>query len=207
MGKSNKYLNPIYKKLFPNKKPICLLGFQDIPNFFEDKSDIDLYDLKFNNFNINSEWKLEKKYKSIICTRCLYFCKEPKLFLKKCKEYLLEDGEIFIDFGLGHHWSKFKNFKVGWIKNGEREWEYQTNNFLWSTLWDDSFIKNNQVRLFEERIKKFGYTDLSLAVKNEVPKILKISEIKELFNKLDINFLALWEDMPQLYIFIKCQKH
>jgi len=80
MGKSNKYLNPIYKKLYPRKYPMCLLGFQNIPNFIENKNNIDLYDLNLNNFDINSDWKLKRKYKCIICTRCLYFCKEPLIF-------------------------------------------------------------------------------------------------------------------------------
>lgn len=201
MGKSNKYLNPIYKKLFPQKYPIALLGFETIPNLFENKN-IDLYDLNLNNWDINSNWKLNRKYKSIICTRCLYFCKDPIIFFQKCKEYLLEDGEIFVDFGIGHHWSKYKNFKVGWVKNGEHEWEYKENNYLWSTIWDNSFLENKQVKLFEERIKKFGYNDLNIAVRDEIPKILYISDVKELFKNIEVNFLALWEDMPQLYIFI-----
>jgi hypothetical protein len=202
MGRSNKYLNPIYQKLFPKKSPIALLGFQSIPDIIIDKKNIDLYDLNLNNFDINSDWKLDKKYKSIICTRCLYFCKNPINFFRKCKEYLLEGGEIFVDYGLGHHWTKFKNFKVGWVKNGEHEWEYKKDNYLWSTLWDNYFLENSQVKLFQERIKKFGYKCLNKAVEDEVPKILKISDIKELFKKVDINFLALWEDMPQLYIFL-----
>lgn len=202
MGRSNKYLNPIYKKLFPKKNPICLLGFQNIPSFIDNKTDIDLYDLDLNSFNINSDWHLNRKYKSIICTRCLYFCKDPLLFFKKCKEYLLKDGEIFVDLGLGHHWNKFKNFKVGWIKDSEQEWEYKINNFLWSTIWDKSFLENKQVQLFQKRIKKFGYNDLSLAIEEEVPIIMKYEDLNKIFKNIKIDFLTLWEDMPQLYIFI-----
>lgn len=203
MGKSNYYLNPIYEKLFPMNKPIALLGFENIPHFIKNKQYIDCYDLKLNNFEINSDWKINKKYKSIICTRCLYFCKDPIKFFKKCKEYLEKDGEIFVDFGLGHHLTKFKDFKVGWIKNGEHEWEYKEKNYLWSCIWDDSFLKNDQVQLFQKRIQKFCYNDLSLAIKNEVPVLISKSELEELFSNIDISFLALWEDMPQLYIFIK----
>jgi len=64
-------------------------------------------------------------------------------------------------------------------------------------------LENSQVKLFQERTKKFGYKDLNKAVEDEVPKVLKISEIKDLFKNIDINFLTLWEDMPQLYIFFK----
>ena len=206
MGKSNPYLNPIYKKFFPNLNPIALLGFDTIPNFIKNKEDIDCYDLKLNNFDINSDWKLNKKYNSIICTRCLYFCKNPKIFFEKCKKYLNDNGKIFIDFGLGHHLTKFKNFKVGWLKNDEHEWENKEKNYVWSCIWDDDFLKDKQVQLFQKRIKKFGYNDLSLAVKNEVPSIISVDELKKIFTKVDISFLTLWEKMPQLYIFVKINK-
>lgn len=202
MGKSNAYLNPIYKKKFPKKYPIALLGFQNIPTFIENKEDIDLYDLELKNWDINADWKLNRKYKSIICTRCLYFCKDPIIFFQKCKEYLLEDGEIFVDFGLGHHWTKFKNFKVGWVKDEEHEWEYNKNNYLWSTIWDNSFLENNQVKLFQERIKKFGYDNLNIAVKDEVPIIINKNDLNKLFKNVEIDFLSLWGNMPQLYIFL-----
>ena len=50
--------------------------------------------------------------------------------------------------------------------------------------------------------KKFGYKDLNKAVEDEVPNVLNIIKIKGLFKKIDMHFLALWEDMPQLYIFL-----
>lgn len=202
MGKSNKYLIPIFKNLFPKKKPIALLGFVKIPDFIENKNNIDLYDLSLQNFDLNSDWKLKRKYKSIICTRSLYFCKDPKMFFIKCKKYLDDDGEILVDFFYGHGWTRFKNFKVGWVKNGEHEWEYKENNFLWSGIWCDSFLKNNQVKLFAKRIEKHGYTDLKKAVQDEFPSLITLDKLKEMFTDININFLALWEDMPQLYIFI-----
>ena len=72
----------------------------------------------------NEDLNLKRKYKSIVCTRTLYFCKDPLKFVTQCKDFLLPGGEIFIDFGLGNHWTKFEKFKVGWIKDGEHEWEY-----------------------------------------------------------------------------------
>ena len=133
----------------------------------------------------------------------MYFCKDPIKFFKKCKKYLEKDGEIFVDFGLGHHYYEFKDFKVGWKKNGEHEWAHKEKNYLWSCIWDDIFLKNDQVQLFHKRIQKFGYNNLSLAVKNEVPVLINRNELEELFSNIDITFLALWKDMPQLYIFIK----
>ena len=202
MGKSNQYLMPIFKKLFPKKTPIALLGFTKIPDLIENKNNIDLYDLSLQNFDLNADWKLKRKYKSIICTRCLYFCKEPMIFFKKCKEYLEDDGEIFVDFFYGHGWTRFENFKVGWLKDGEQEWEYEKGNYLWSGIWCDSFLKNEQIKLFEKRIIKHGYTDLKKAVYDEFPSLIELNKLKEIFKNININFLALWEDMPQLYIFI-----
>ena len=92
---------------------------------------------------------------------------------------------------------------MGWIKDGEHEWEYKENNYLWSCIWDDSFLENEQVQLFQQRIKKFGYNDLSLAVKNEIPVLINNSDLEKIFSEVNISFLALWENMPQLYIFIK----
>ena len=190
MGKSDKFLMPIFKKIFPKKYPIALLGFTKIPDFIESNNDIDLYDISLKNFNFNSEWKLKRKYKSIICTRSLYFCKDPITFFKKCKEYLHEDGEIFVDFFYGHGWSRFKNFKVGWLKDGEQEWEYEKGNYLWSGIWDDSFLKNEQVKLFIKRIEKHGYTDLKKAVHDEFPSLVKLNKLKEMFKDININFLS-----------------
>ena len=88
------------------------------------------------------------------------------------------------------------------LKNGEKEWEYEKGNYLWSGIWDDSFLENEQVKLFEKRIRKHGYTDLKKAVKDEFPSLIELDILKEMFRDININFLALWEDMPQLYIFI-----
>jgi hypothetical protein len=166
----------------------------------------DYYDLQLGNWDINSDWTLKRKYNSIICTRVLYFCKDPVKFFAKCHQYLNSGGKLFVDFGLGHHWSRFKNFKVGWVKDGEHEWEYKEGNFLWSTLWDDSFLLNKEVQLFQHRIAKFGYdNDLGSIIKKEVPAVIGINDITRFFS-LKIHFKCLWEDMPQLYIFLDCVK-
>ena len=75
MGKTNPILFPIYKSLVVPKGDVALLGFTN-----NDLFDGDLYDLSLGNWQINSEWKLDKKYDTIICTRCAYFFKKSRRF-------------------------------------------------------------------------------------------------------------------------------
>jgi|TARA_Y100000310_G_scaffold122315_1_gene120977 SAM-dependent methyltransferase len=196
MGKSDPYLKHIYGTMFPNSGEIALLGFTN-----NDWSYGDLYDLRLGNWDINSDWSLPKKYDAIVSTRCPYFAQDPEDFIRRCHENLKEGGQIFIDWGLGDHW-RFEKFKVGWVKDNEHEYAYDKNNYLWSTLWDDRFLDNDQVKLFEQRIKKFGYTDLKQAIYDEVPKVLNLSYVEKYFGT-GYQLFTLWEEMPQLYIFLK----
>ena len=159
-----------------------------------------LYDLELGNWNINSSWQLNKKYDTIVCTRCAYFAKDPEDFIARCYDNLNDGGQIYIDWGLGDHW-RFKNFKIGWVKDGEHEFAYQNDNFLWSTVWSDSFMEDEQYKLFEKRVEKFGYTDVKNSIYSEVPNILNTNTIKKYFS-ICYNLLALWEDYPQLYILL-----
>lgn len=204
MGKSNAYLFPIYRKSLKEiNSPTALLGFTDIPSFIENGK-CDLYDLQLGNWNINNDWELNKKYKSIVCTRCLHFCKNPKIFFEKCYNYLEEDGMLFVDFSIGDAY-RFKNYKIGWVKNEEHEWGYFEDNYLWSTVWDESFVDYDNYKLFEQWIKKFSYENVKEAIFKEVPSIIELDEIKKLFN-VSVEMKALWEDSPQLYIFLTCTK-
>ena len=195
MGRSDPYVFNFYKINIQPKGSTALLGFSN-NNLFNG----DLYDLSLSNWDINSDWNLKKKYNTIICTRCAYFCKNPEIFIKKCYEHLEEEGVLFVDWGLGAHWGEFRDsFKVGWLKDGEHEWEYNKNNFLWSCVWSDEFTQDAEVKKFTNNIKKFGYSNLKTSVLNEVPSILKLDYIKKYFN-VEYKILSLWEDLPQLYI-------
>ena len=200
MGRSDPLLRATYSTMFPTKGDIALLGFTN-----NDWSPGDLYDLRANNWDINSDWKLTKKYDSIISTRCPYFSKNPHDFIKKCHENLKNGGEIFLDWGLGDHW-RFENYKIGWVKDGEHEYAYDKNNYLWSTVWHDSFLNHPQFKLFQERVKKFGYSDVRQAIYDEVPVVYDLKHIKEYFN-IEYNILTLWVDKPQIYFFIKGVKN
>jgi len=195
MGKSDPYIFNFYKRHINPKGETALLGWT---NNYQYKGD--LYDLQLGNWNINSDWSLKKKYDTIICTRTAYFAKNPELFINKCYNYLNENGLLYVDWGLGDHW-RFDNYKVGWVKDNEREWAYSEQNFLWSTVWHDDFLNHPSCEEFQNNIKKLNYTDLKEAVHNEIPKILKLEFVKKYFN-IQYDILSLWGDCPQLYILI-----
>ena len=204
MGKTDKYLFPIYEKLFPTQQPIALLCFTKIPDFLNNK-DVDLYDIQLNNFNLNDNWKLKRKYNSIICSRALFFCKDLKLFFKKCLHFLNAGGNIYVDFCFGWKPPKSKIYKVGWLKNGEHDYCYSKDNKVWSSIWDDSFLENEEVKKYQKKIVKFGYNtlnDFKLGVYNETPTLLELNELKKMFNHVKINLFTIWDDIPQLYLFI-----
>ena len=89
--------------------------------------------------------------------------------------------------------------------DGEHEYHYGDKNYLWSTVWDDSFEDDENFKLFSERVKKFGYGDVKQAIFNEVPSILDLSFVKKYFN-IDYKHLTLWDDLPQLYILLQGER-
>jgi len=199
MGRSDNLLFPFYKNTIIEKGDTALLGFTNNNHFKGD-----LYDSQLNNWDINSNWELSKKYDTIICTRCAYFAKDPLDFIARCYNHLNKDGILYVDWGLGDHW-RFKNYKVGWVKDNEHEYAYSDDNFLWSTVWHDSFINNNQYKLFEHRIEKFGYTSVKDAIFEEVPSVLKLHSIIDFF-EVSYSMLSLWDDLPQLYTMLICKR-
>ena len=195
MGRSDAYVLDFYNKTIKPKGKVALLGFSN-NNFYNG----DLYDLSLNNWNINSDWSLNKKYDTIICTRCAYFAEDPWDFIEKCYEHLNESGNLYVDWGLGDHW-RFENYKIGWIKNGEQEHAYQDDNYLWSTVWDKRFKSNQHFKDFAKNVEKLGYNNVEKAIIKEVPRVLKLDFIRLFFN-CQYNILSLWDDKPQLYILI-----
>tara|TARA_Y100000034_G_scaffold136176_1_gene211289 strand:- start:1145 stop:1750 length:606 start_codon:yes stop_codon:yes gene_type:complete len=196
MGRSDPTISRFYGHHIEPVGDVALLGYTN-NNWF----DGDLYDLQLKNWNINSDWKLKKNYDTIICTRCAYFAKEPEQFIRRCYEHLNEGGKLYADWGLGDHW-RFEKFKIGWVKDDEQEHAYERGNFLWSSVWDDSFLDDPEFKLFEKRVEKFGYVDAKKAMFEEVPSILELNSINKYF-KITYNIKALWDDFPQLYILIK----
>ena len=141
-----------------------------------------------------------KKYDIIVCTRCAYFAKDPEDLIRRCADNLNPNGKLYVDWGLGDHW-RFENYKIGWVKDDEHEYAYKKDNFLWSTVWDDSFLDDEQFKLFSDRVKKFGYDDIKKAIFEETPQVLQLKNIKKYFNLL-YNNIVLWNDKPQLYILV-----
>ena len=199
MGRSDPHIFNFYNNNIKPKGNTGLLGFSN-NNIYQG----DLYDLSLSNWNINSEWTLKKKYDTIICTRCAYFAEDPWDFIEKCHEHLNPNGILYVDWGLGDHW-RFENYKIGWVKNGEQEYAYKNDNFLWSTVWDEQFLEHEQYKTFCNNATKFGYKDVQEAIRQEVPSILTL-EFVRLFFDCEYDILSLWDDKPQLYILIQGAK-
>jgi len=200
MGKSDSIIFEEYKKLLRNvnASSVAFLGFpkENLLTLSIDVPVKHFYDLSIGNWNINDDWILTQQYDLIVCTRCAYFSKNPQLFIEKCKRHLTADGHALIDWGLGDHW-RFKNYKVGWVRDGEHEYAYQANNFLYSCYWNDELLKDDDVNLFWQNVKKnprFGYAskNISDVIKEEIPSIVSYP------CKITTKFL--WPESPQLYI-------
>ena len=199
MGRSDSIIGPWYKSLIKPEGETALLGFTN-NNWFNG----DLYDLSLGNWEINSNWKLKKQYDTIICLRVFYFCKDPKEFILKCYTHLKKGGKLYFDADLGDHW-RFSNYKLGWLKDGEHEWCYNKNNYLWSGVWDDSFLEDPEFKKFENKTKKFGYKDIKKSILEEVPSMMELNNIRPYF-KIKVNMKQLWDDKPQLYILLSGEK-
>jgi hypothetical protein len=199
MGRSDSILKPWYKSIIKPKGDVALLGFTN-NNLYQG----DLYDIQLNNWDINSSWSLSKSYDTIVCTRCAYFAQNPQDFILRCHQHLKTQGALYVDWGLGDHW-RFSKYKIGWIKDDEHEYAYQKNNFLWSTIWDNSFLEDSQFTLFANRVKRFGYDCIYSAIKKEVPKVLHLNSISKFFD-IKYKIKTIHKDCPQLYILLTCKK-
>lgn len=209
MGRSDPIVFSSYLNTLPKKKyeRVCFLGFSS-SNSFTDSIDANVryfFDISLNGWNINDKnWNIGNDYDLIVCTRCPYFSKAPLDFFKKCHEALRPGGLIFADWGLGDHW-RFDDFKIGWVKNNSHEFAYFDDNFLWSSVWHDSFLEDKNFKEFSKRVKKFGYKDVKKSIFEEVPSVIDLSDVNHLFN-IGYNLLTLWEDSPQLYIILLGEK-
>lgn len=210
MGKSDPYIFSFYNKQLPklNYASVALLGQAKHNPFTNTISSPtkDLYDLQLNNWDINSEWSLNRSYDLIVCTRCAYFAKDAYAFVDKCLKHLHPGGILFLDWGYGDHW-RFSDFKIGWIKNGEHEYSQygDIKSYLHSGIWDKSFEAHNQFIDFKQNIINKNYyqdlDDFSSVLKNEVPNIITPKDIASL-GALQQNYdlMSLWPELPQLYI-------
>jgi SAM-dependent methyltransferase len=201
MGVTNTVLFPFYKKYIKAVSPCALLGFTD-NTLFEG----DMYDLRLNNWNINSQWKLNRSYQTIICTRCAYFARDPEDFIIRCHRYLNPGGRLYVDWGVGEHW-RYENFKIGWVKDGEHEKKYGDDNYLWSMVWDESFLENESCQEFAKAAQKYGYDDLKAAIYKEVPSVMNLDFARQYF---DVNYhiLTVNNKYLQMYVLLdgQCRK-
>ena len=214
MGKSDpivfsKYYESILKICKKESlESVCFLGFQG-PDIFTNSifsNFKEFHDLKLNSWNINDKkWEITTgKFDLVVCTRCAYFSKDPLHFMLECHRILKPGGKILVDWGLGDHW-RFKNYKIGWVKDGEHEAFYNDDNFLWSCIWDDIFLNHPEYLKFSQWVKKFGYNNVEDAIKKEVQAILHLNEVDNLFST-NIDMISLWEESPQMYVILTGEK-
>tara|TARA_Y100000593_G_C4297466_1_gene331420 strand:+ start:1455 stop:2108 length:654 start_codon:yes stop_codon:yes gene_type:complete len=187
----------------------CFLGFKPSDSFplnISSKSS-SFFDLSLGNWNINDKsWNIpDESFNSIICTRTAYFARDPLSFFKECNRILKKGGFILVDWGIGDHW-RFPDYKIGWIDSDDnQEWAYNNDNFLWSFIWNDRFVDHPEYSKFSKWVEKLGYNNVKDAIFKEVPSVLEISEIFDNFN-VSCDMIALWEDSPQLYVIVLCDK-
>jgi len=211
MGKSDPHVFNFYFRNIDLSKKYKSVGFfgQACDNSLTSLIKADkktFFDLSIGNWNVNKFPYQSEKFDLIVCTRCAYFCKTPVDMMQNFYDCLEAGGNLFVDWGLGDHW-RFDEYRVGWKSNGDHEWAYQKNNFLWSCLWEKQFMTVENVLNFAQQIEKFGYDDLHNAVLNEVPSIITLEEICSLGFEIErFDTLYLWPDAPQLYFLLNLRK-
>lgn len=210
MGKSDPIIFKEYIRFLNDEEKtyssVAFLGFNKENQFTKtiNATTRHFYDLQLNNWNINDDWSLEQQYDLIVCTRCAYFSKNPLLFIEKCKLHLNKNGIALVDWGLGDHW-RFENYKIGWVRNGEHEFAYSPDNFLYSCYWNNDLLQDKEIQMFWNTIKnnkKFGYkqeSSFDKILKKEIPCLVDY-ECKKITTKF------LWPEAPQLYIITMIQK-
>ena len=207
LGKSDPYIHKAYLDTIGDQREYESIGFYGFSKNtpFTDSfisNDKNFYDLSLENWNINNHpYEDSKKFDLIVCTRCAYFSKNPEKMIDNFYDLLKDDGKILIDWGLGDHW-RYEKYKIGWVKDGEHESFYDEENYLWSCLWDDMLIQHPHFRKFEKGVTKLGYPDARASIYDEVPSILSLAFVHNLFDNIKINMVSLWEESPQLYIIL-----
>lgn len=159
-------------------------------------------DLSLGNWEINTGPWPEGGYDAVVCTRSAYFSQEPEEFVSRCMAALVTGGVLYADWGLGDHW-RFPKFLVGWRDAEVHEFAQvgDHKSFLQSCVWSDKIEVHPSSLLFKQRIQKHGYGGPLLDhVKREVPRVMHVEDSQV------VDCLALWDDLPQLYILTRFRK-
>jgi len=204
MGKSDPHIFRFYSQQLESQefKSSGFFGQPGENNFSRwiVSQDKNFYDLSLSNWKINSfPYQVNKKFDLIVCTRCAYFSKYPQKLIKEFSNMLTPNGKILIDWGIGDHW-RFKNYKIGWVKEGEHEWCYHEDNFLWSGYMSKKMTNCDDYKKFEKACQKFGYENVEKAFQHEIPCKIDENTIKKQGLKIiKESSLFLWPESPQLY--------
>ena len=199
MGRSDPHMFRLYAENIKPRGEVAQLGSTDNRLFRGE-----LFDRGLDNWEINSDWVLGSKYDTIICTRCAYFAKDLTNFFKRAHDHLEDGGVLYVDFGIGDHW-RYDNYKIGWKKDGEQESAYWDENYLWSFVWDDKLLEDEEFKKFSKYVEKKGYPDVKTALFDETPEIMELDKLKDMFD-VTYETLTLWEESPQFNVLLKCAK-
>jgi|TARA_R110000824_G_scaffold79747_3_gene200807 hypothetical protein len=199
MGRSDPHMFRLYAENIKPRGEVAQLGSTDNRLFRGE-----LFDRGLDNWEINSDWVLGSKYDTIICTRCAYFAKDLTNFFKRAHDHLEDGGVLYVDFGIGDHW-RYDNYKIGWKKDGEQESAYWDENYLWSFVWDDKLLEDEEFKKFSKYVEKKGYPDVKAALFDETPEIMELDKLKDMFD-VTYETLTLWEESPQFNVLLKCAK-
>jgi len=150
MGKTDKYINPTYKKIakkyVDDGSVIGMFGFTKKDKFSKLWRKMDFYDLRLSNWDINSDWKDGKTYKSIICLRTSGFAKNVLNLLDSFYDRLKTGGVLLVDWSLGseHYPRDIEGVTWGWSFEGERSYgKYNGKKcFLYSSCLTDDCLKS-----------------------------------------------------------------
>ncbi len=216
MGKSDPIIFNSYLSILNQQsvyRDVGFFGFVKHNTFtsFIECEKAHFYDLELENWNINNfPYNVDKKFDLIVCTRVAYFCRDTEKMIHEFIKLLKPGGKILIDWGLGDHW-RFDDYKIGWVKSNEHEWCYEEDNYLHSTIWDDSFLQHPEFISFVKNTEKFGYNLSSVkdSIYKEVPDVyefLKDEKMIQSTKSIDMSILSLWEDKPQLYVIMLLER-
>jgi len=125
MGKTDKLIVPIYKKmLLPHiNRKIGFFGFTKDDKMPQYCKSGDFYDYRLGNWDINThDWSVDKQYDIIVCLRTSCFSRRPRRMLENFHRLLSKDGILMIDWSLGsaHYPRKNPSWTWSWTIGNDR---------------------------------------------------------------------------------------
>ncbi len=171
MGKTDKYIMPIYKKIArnytDNGSVVGMFGFTDSDKQTKFWRKMDFYDLRLSNWDINGDWAEGKTYKTIVCLRTSCFARNVHNLLASFYARLKPGGTLFIDWSLGsgHYWRDTKVQSWGWSLGEKRSFGTYSDKkcFLYSSCLTDKCLASDAFRQLCDCAKHWShYSDVGI---------------------------------------------